>query len=283
MLTVKCGSPRTNALVPSSGSTRKKRGPIASGVPNSLACSSEITGTPGKRRARASRISVSPRRSASVTGLWSALALDLQLGAPERQDQTCRRGDDDLGERLRRGLWRCPVPWRASMAHACRFPKRQIRRFSRADEPAAIPPSPTPAHGRPPSPPRSWPRGWPPSSATTSSARPARSSPASTCWTIRAPRTCATTRMELIAASARKLVDHLAFARVAFGAASGVGDVRLRRAGAADAGRLRPRARRPGLGGERALGCPRRPPRPWSTSPSWRPGRCRSAARRASS
>jgi hypothetical protein len=49
MLTVKWGSPRTKALVPSSGSTRKKRGPMASGVPNSLASSSEITGTSGNR------------------------------------------------------------------------------------------------------------------------------------------------------------------------------------------------------------------------------------------
>ena len=74
MLTVKWGSPRTNALVPSSGSTRKNSGPIASGVPNSLACSSEITGTPGKVFDSRSRISSSARRSASVTGLSSALA-----------------------------------------------------------------------------------------------------------------------------------------------------------------------------------------------------------------
>ncbi len=73
MLTVQCSSPRTKALVPSSGSTRKKRGPIWSGVPNSEASSSETTGTPGKRRASSCRISASPRRSASVTGLSSAL------------------------------------------------------------------------------------------------------------------------------------------------------------------------------------------------------------------
>jgi hypothetical protein len=47
ILTVKLGSPRTKALVPSTGSTRKKRGPMASGAPNSLACSSEIAGTLG--------------------------------------------------------------------------------------------------------------------------------------------------------------------------------------------------------------------------------------------
>jgi inner membrane transporter RhtA len=72
ILTVKFGSPRTKALVPSTGSTRKKRGPMASGVPNSLAYSSEMAGTPGNSSDRRRRIRRSPARSASVTGLASA-------------------------------------------------------------------------------------------------------------------------------------------------------------------------------------------------------------------
>ncbi len=72
MLTVQRSSPRTKALVPSRGSTRKNRGPISSGVPNSEASSSDTTGTSGNRRFSSARISASPRRSASVTGLSSA-------------------------------------------------------------------------------------------------------------------------------------------------------------------------------------------------------------------
>ena len=60
MLTVKCLSPRTKALVPSSGSTRKKRLAMALGTPDSEASSSDTTGMSGKAAARRPRI----RRSA---------------------------------------------------------------------------------------------------------------------------------------------------------------------------------------------------------------------------
>ena len=75
MLTVKAGSPRMKALVPSTGSTRKKRSPMASGVPNSLACSSATMAMSGKCSFSRATISFSPSWSAMVTGLMSALAV----------------------------------------------------------------------------------------------------------------------------------------------------------------------------------------------------------------
>jgi hypothetical protein len=94
ILTVKLGSPRTKALVPSTGSTRKKRGPIASGVPNSLACSSEIAGISGKALGQPGQ----DQPLAGPVGLGHralvGLADHVQLGAPERQDDLGGRLDD---------------------------------------------------------------------------------------------------------------------------------------------------------------------------------------------
>ena len=233
MLTVKWGSPRTKALVPSSGSTRKKRGPMASGVPNSLACSSEITGMSGNRRARRARISVSARRSASVTGLWSALAMTVRpastaAGSARRPRRRSRRGSA------------------ARSVGGCRF--HAALNGARGSSPPPPPPPPTPPPSQsaksggcshaddarsgpafhpgpavtpPPSAPRSWLPRWRRSFATTSSARLARSSPASDLLDDPAAKDMRDEAMDLIASSARKLVDQLPFARVAFGSVAG--------------------------------------------------------------
>ena len=55
--------------------------------------------------------------------------------------------------------------------------------------------------------------------------------------------------MDLIAASARKLTDHLAFARVAFGTSAGSESFELGGVGTSRPGRVRPRPGRVGLGG----------------------------------
>ena len=88
--------------------------------------------------------------------------------------------------------------------------------------------------------------------------------------------------MELIAASARKLVDQLAFARVAFGAAAGVAlfdCAELERLTQGVYAHVRADL---DWAVARAVSCRRRRPRAWSTSPSWPPARCRWAAPPAS-
>ena len=81
MLTVKCASPRTKALVPSSGSTSMNRRAMLKGTPPAAESSSAITGMSGNSALSRSRISASPRRSASVTGLSSLLTSTVR---PER-------------------------------------------------------------------------------------------------------------------------------------------------------------------------------------------------------
>ena len=71
---VKCGSPRRYGLVPSSGSTRKKLLPTVGACP-AAAASSDTAGTPGAMRASAARMIASDSRSATVTGLPSALTI----------------------------------------------------------------------------------------------------------------------------------------------------------------------------------------------------------------
>src|SRR5258705_1781104 len=69
MLMVNSGLPLMKPLVPSKGSTRKKRSAVAGRI---AIDSSAITGTPGARRCKPRTIISSAARSATVTGLRSA-------------------------------------------------------------------------------------------------------------------------------------------------------------------------------------------------------------------
>ena len=180
MLTVKCGSPRTNALVPSSGSTRKKRGADGvgraelagvllgdhrhAGKPPRQACQDQRLGPPVGLGDRA-LVGLGARPSASVfhSGRIRRGGLGGDVGEVRADVGGIRRGA--MGHRLY-GAQPAPVSQSGKSG-----------RFAPADEPVRRPrpcrPAREPQRARP-SRPRSWPRGSPPSSATTSSARPAR-------------------------------------------------------------------------------------------------------------
>ena len=80
MFTAKSSLPEVNSRVPSNGSTSQNKGHAAVMRPPATS-SSAITGMSGNSALRRSRISASPRRSASVTGLSSLLVSTVR---PER-------------------------------------------------------------------------------------------------------------------------------------------------------------------------------------------------------
>ena len=92
ILTAYSSRPASNSRVPSSGSTRRKRLPRLL-VGRWPVASSEITGRPGRKRAKPSRITRSAASSAAVTGERSAFSRTPRpaSGPPGWQPRPARR------------------------------------------------------------------------------------------------------------------------------------------------------------------------------------------------